>query len=222
MSRKLWFGMAATLIVALVAGLSVSGVAFASGGVTHTVSRSAPSASSNGGMYSPARSVAGQLIQVGAGMFTIHTNQDQDLTFRYDFDTRFQDAQKAALKASNLAVGDWVTVYADHLSQLDFGGPVGRILGHSSRMALQSPGRFGMDSRFLRGDQDENVAKLVIISTQKPAVAAPQSKPAATAAPATVTTPAAPAAPTATPAAPASTPAAKPTTAPASGGTYKP
>lgn len=185
MSRKLWFGIAAALIVALVAGLNVSGVALASGQPIDRAPRdwrSSAAVNNNSSWLDLARLISGQVVMVGKDEFSIRTNTGQEFTFLYNVDTRFENSQKQALKAANLVMGDWVTVYASHPDRHD----LGLFSKHAGMMALQSSRlSLSTDHRSYRGDMNDTLANLVVIGAKSAAPSAAQVNPPA-AKPATV------------------------------------
>jgi hypothetical protein len=178
MSRKIWFGIAAMLIVAIVAGLSVSGIALAS----------AQPASQGQQVihygYMPQRSVSGSVVRVSQEEFSIRTRFGQELTFSYGMDTRFVDPQHKAVQGAELKVGDQVTVFAQRPDR-DEMGVTGLLMGHptaSDRQFDRRFGRFGgIWERFPQSDADDAVAIVVVIGQPASAAHLP-AKPAAPAA----------------------------------------
>ncbi len=228
MSRKLWLGIGATLIVVMMIGLSVSGIALARGGNYSQLART--------------RSVSGTVVQVAADSFTIRTRQGQTLRFLFDNGTQFVNDQKQGVKGPDLVVGKWVTVFAtpsDHLRDAGVAGLSRRAVDKSGDVQLDKKqvrsfhASRGVLHHFGSGRSSLATAVRVVIGAQNasPASANPQSptvspaaptsapqtvpQTAATATPRVSPTAAAPAAPTSAPKAlPTATPQARPTNAP--------
>lgn len=102
MNRRFWMGMGLVLIVTLLAGLPLSGVAQAQGGNPgNPIQRLGQN-----------RPTLGQVTQISSDQFTLKTAKGDEATFRYDTATRFVDRERQALTSADLKQGGWVTVIA--------------------------------------------------------------------------------------------------------------
>ncbi len=100
MNRRIWMLTAMALIVTLLAGLPLSGAALAQGGN--------PGGPLNRLGQNPA--ALGQVTQVSNDQFTLQTAKGDEVTFRYDQNTRFVDTERQPRTSADLKQGGWVTV----------------------------------------------------------------------------------------------------------------
>jgi hypothetical protein len=187
MFRKLWLGIGSTLIVATIAASTVTGVAFARTQSPSGRDANRPTTSYSGYVgyasnYSQTqeRSDSGQVVAVSMNEFTIRTSTGQDLIFRLDAGTKFEDGQKQAIKESDLSVGKWVTVYAPHADRSELPDN-SRMVGQMSGGIVSRMSHLGkLNNRETAYDLDDgSVAALVIISAQAPSKAPAATTPAA-------------------------------------------
>jgi hypothetical protein len=184
MFRKLWFGIGTALITAMIAGSTFTGVAFArvKDPDTHNTYRPAmqTSAYASYGALTPQRSDYGQVVSLSRNEFTIRTRDGQELNFRFDTDTQFDNSQKQATKESDLQIGKWVTVFAPHVERFTADAGMNAFkLWHAMRSGI----------REFSDSNGAPIATMVMFGSQG-AGAAPAAKPATQPA----TQPAAPAA----------------------------
>ena len=180
MFRKLWFGIGSMLVVAMLAGSTMTSVAFAKG-KDDSRAKEKPAIDvallANYSYPAGQRSDYGQVTDVSMDKFSIVTKDGQEFTFRFDADTHFVDSQNKAVNESTLQVGQWVRVIATHVDRSWWDNTIDRM-GHDAGMGVFRTARAeNLMKHKIGSDADDSSTALSVMFSAAPAAPSSSTTP---------------------------------------------